>query len=135
MCKEDGKPVVDLFRISAINERIALPWLPKEVHEDNFQHDDDEDREEWLDPQKVITFESLEKAEEKLKEYENDQPRGQWLCNHKGLSPDIARRIFGFVAWKPRPVLFFESGDLVLDIGFIDCEDGNVYSCIVARQI
>jgi hypothetical protein len=118
--------------LKVLKDRVALPWLPKEIYEDD---DHGSDREDWLDDDAPVKFDSLEEADELMKVYENGHGDGDWLCRHKGLSPDLARHIHDYVSWKPRPVLFLEAGDLVLNVEWHESTaDGGVWSTFVARK-
>ena len=68
--------------------------------------------------------------------YERGHASSDWLCQHKGVTPEIAKHIHDFVSWKPCPVFFFEPGDVLLQMHWSDSEDGgDLYSKFVARNV
>lgn len=58
-------------------------------------------------------YSSLEEAEtdEKMKrrDYGNS-----WICSKLGLDPLVAEYIYSYVSWKPKPVFWFEKGDVLI---------------------
>lgn len=84
---EEVSPQVHRYRrdhadaILTINtKRIPCPWVPTE----SFRQGD-------FDLNKLIVYETEEKAKRLEEIYENGYGDKDWLCNHMGVTPEIAK--------------------------------------------
>jgi len=110
--------------LQCIEQRAALPWMK---YEDADQNEEKEDK---------AQFETLEEAEALAKEHETEPVySSSWMVKQKKLeSPDLVKRIHGFVSQKPKPVFFLEPGDLVLTTAWSDDFRESADSVCVLRK-
>lgn len=131
---DDPENFIPFAYLYEVESRIALPWRENEMDSDDEEEDSDDEEEEEVH----IEFDNLEEAARLMQFYENGNGSGDWLCRHKGLTPEIAKRIHDFVVWKPCPVFYFEPGDVLLHVVHFTHDqstDPCTIQCYIARKV
>lgn len=108
--------------IFQVTNRIACPWVKKETY--------------WNSDCNVeVKFDTLEDAVKLYNDYEN-RHQNSWLVKHKGLPLDMVNSVHSFCAHRPSPVFFFEPGDLVLEVKWIEdyALDVSAYVIYILRK-
>lgn len=113
--------------ISVLSQRTATGWNPKE---NEFE---DPWGKSWEG--RVVSFDTVEEAEELVKRWEASFLANSGITNHLPLPPELALKIHEYVAFRPSPAFFFEKGDLWINMKWPKAGDTAVMkTLLVARR-
>lgn len=119
------KGEIDVF-LNQVNRRLAFPWKPVE------QHSNDRCIREF-GADKCVQFDTMQEADALTRQYEDHRPT--WIGRHLDFPPPIVEHIHAYSAnWRPPPVFYVETGDLVLGFIFVPTGSWSVQSQLVLRK-